>query len=891
MPAQIEQGKEYCVAQVNFTSAEVSHLNCSAKDMIVVIEKYPTGWWRGQVADKSGIFDSSKVTKLTAAEAKKYIEDNKNLRTPTPAKATATPAAVGPAAGAKESPLKMGKRPAGAGGAPGGAQDKRMSFTTAAPVKTKLGGAGGAVPTKAAAATTVAAAGGKEQESEGNETWTLAQDKQYVVCNADLTAHIPTHLQASKGDVIMVVQKYQTGWYRGVTALGATGIFDKKKVREATFAEAQAAGGAAGGAARTRREKPTLYRVEAMFDYVATAANQLSLIEGEVVNILQEADKGWLQAERPETGDRGFVPASYVERLQEDKKPDTLSRASSASSGAAAAAASSAAAAASAQAKGQAPEGDGDEVDVETVLCTAVVEYDWTAEEEGQMSLVTGDRIEVLEESEGGWWRGRNLASQEEGFFPSSFVTVEEGAGGAAAPATPAGAAPAAASAGGAAAVMCRALYDYQSEDPDTQLSFQEGDLIEMLEEAEGGWARGLLKGLEGYFPLSFVEQLAAADTANNNAAKAVEQAAAKAVAATREMEEAKKRQREEEDKKRKEIEKKQKDDENERLKRELERQKEAENERLRQELERQKEVENARLKEELERRKREEEERERKKREDDERVRRELEEAKRLREEAERKMREEEQRRLIENEQRKLRELEEQRREQERRQREDELRIQERKLEEAKRAREEAERRAREEEQRRHMAEMEELTRQQAAAAAAAAVAAAAASAAAAAPPPLMSQKTAPVVRGAGPAKGLGAPPLAGGASGASAAEVEGMKQRIAALEAQVARFAQLEQRLAALEALPKAIDEERSARVALEDSLQELEVTCNTHGQEITSIHAALQDHADAIDAVNVALYPPEQEEGGAMPRYSMRIQPIQQGGQQAYEEDGYD
>ncbi len=53
LPAAIDASKEYCVAQVNFTSAEVSHLNCAAKDMIVVLEKYPTGWWRGQVPEKN----------------------------------------------------------------------------------------------------------------------------------------------------------------------------------------------------------------------------------------------------------------------------------------------------------------------------------------------------------------------------------------------------------------------------------------------------------------------------------------------------------------------------------------------------------------------------------------------------------------------------------------------------------------------------------------------------------------------------------------------------------------------------------------------------------------------------------------------------------------------
>ena len=82
LAATIDSTKEYCVATVAFTSAEVSHLNCNAGDMITVLDKYPTGWWRGQVGDKSGIFDSNKVQKLSTAEAKKKVEENKGRAPP-----------------------------------------------------------------------------------------------------------------------------------------------------------------------------------------------------------------------------------------------------------------------------------------------------------------------------------------------------------------------------------------------------------------------------------------------------------------------------------------------------------------------------------------------------------------------------------------------------------------------------------------------------------------------------------------------------------------------------------------------------------------------------------------------------------------------------------------
>ena len=95
--------------------------------------------------------------------------------------------------------------------------------------------------------------------------------------------------------------------------------------------------------------------------------------------------------------------------------------------------------------------------------------------------------------------------------------------------------------------------------------------------------------------------------------------------------------------------------------------------------------------------------------------------------------------------------------------------------------------------------------------------------------------------------------------------------------LEGVAARLQGIEEWLAALEALvgglnvQQALDDEINARVTLEDQLQELEVSVNTHGQEIGAIHTALQDHADAIDACSAALWPEEPN-----PRQSMRVGP---------------
>ena len=50
-----------------------------------------------------------------------------------------------------------------------------------------------------------------------------------------------------------------------------------------------------------------------------------------------------------------------------------------------------------------------------------------------------------------------------------------------------------------------RALYDYQQQDDD-DLSFQQGDIVRIIEQCDGGWAKGLLDGRFGYVPASYFE-------------------------------------------------------------------------------------------------------------------------------------------------------------------------------------------------------------------------------------------------------------------------------------------------------------------------------------------------------------------------------------------------
>ena len=52
-----------------------------------------------------------------------------------------------------------------------------------------------------------------------------------------------------------------------------------------------------------------------------------------------------------------------------------------------------------------------------------VAKYNYEKQRDDELELVKGNRVVVLEESEDKWWRGRNLETGEDGWFPSNYVT------------------------------------------------------------------------------------------------------------------------------------------------------------------------------------------------------------------------------------------------------------------------------------------------------------------------------------------------------------------------------------------------------------------------------------------------------------------------------------
>lgn len=60
--------------------------------------------------------------------------------------------------------------------------------------------------------------------------------------------------------------------------------------------------------------QPAFPRATIMFDFVASSPFEMNVVEGQVVEVVEEDDgSGWIKVGNPKTGEKGLVPATYVQ--------------------------------------------------------------------------------------------------------------------------------------------------------------------------------------------------------------------------------------------------------------------------------------------------------------------------------------------------------------------------------------------------------------------------------------------------------------------------------------------------------------------------------------------------------------------------------------------------
>ncbi|XP_043959980.1 SH3 domain-containing kinase-binding protein 1 isoform X3 [Gambusia affinis] len=152
----------------------------------------------------------------------------------------------------------------------------------------------------------------------------------------------------------------------------------------------------------------------------------------------------------------------------------------------------------------------------------AVVEFDYEAQQDDELTLTVGDIIKNIRRDDGGWWEGE--LGGRRGFFPDNFVRElkkdgkrdggqagmikSELSNGRASPVSDTSVRP-----GKKGEQIrkrrCKASFSYAPQHED-ELELKVGDVIEIIAEVEEGWWEGVLNGKIGMFPSNFTKEILA---------------------------------------------------------------------------------------------------------------------------------------------------------------------------------------------------------------------------------------------------------------------------------------------------------------------------------------------------------------------------------------------
>ncbi|XP_042570400.1 SH3 domain-containing kinase-binding protein 1-like isoform X2 [Cyprinus carpio] len=167
-------------------------------------------------------------------------------------------------------------------------------------------------------------------------------------------------------------------------------------------------------------------------------------------------------------------------------------------------------------------------------MVEAIVEFDYQAQHDDELTIAVGDIISNIRKDEGGWWEGE--LDGRRGLFPDNFVreikkdskkevkkesslagSKSDLSNGSASPKSE----PSLRSARKDRDVgfqrkseairkrRCKAAFSYAPQNED-ELELKIGDVIEILGEVEEGWWEGFLNGRTGMFPSNFTKELLA---------------------------------------------------------------------------------------------------------------------------------------------------------------------------------------------------------------------------------------------------------------------------------------------------------------------------------------------------------------------------------------------
>lgn len=231
--------------------------------------------------------------------------------------------------------------------------------------------------------------------------------------------------------------------------------------------------------------------VVAKYDYGAQGAQELDLRKNDRYLLLDDSKHWWrVQSSR---GQAGYVPSNYVKKEKPSLFDSIKKKVKKGSGSKTLPSSNSPSRAVESPIMARRLPADPSEA-----IGTAVVKYNYQAQQADELSLVKGTRILILEKSNDGWWRGQS--GTQAGWFPSNY-TQEEGDADDTLHTY--------AMAENVLDIVV-ALYSFSSNN-DQELSFEKGDRLEILDRppADPEWYKARnSQGQVGLVPRNYLQEL-----------------------------------------------------------------------------------------------------------------------------------------------------------------------------------------------------------------------------------------------------------------------------------------------------------------------------------------------------------------------------------------------
>ncbi|KAM6099144.1 SH3 domain-containing kinase-binding protein 1 isoform 1-T1 [Theristicus caerulescens] len=160
-------------------------------------------------------------------------------------------------------------------------------------------------------------------------------------------------------------------------------------------------------------------------------------------------------------------------------------------------------------------------------MVEAIVEFDYKAQHDDELTIAVGDIITNIKKDDGGWWEGQLKGRR--GLFPDNFVREIKKDMKKENTANKPPEKPINEVSNGSPLLLsetiirtnkkgernrrrrCQVAFSYMPQNED-ELELKVGDIIEVVGEVEEGWWEGILNGKTGMFPSNFIKELSDSD-------------------------------------------------------------------------------------------------------------------------------------------------------------------------------------------------------------------------------------------------------------------------------------------------------------------------------------------------------------------------------------------